>query len=387
MPKILLSSQFIKSSLTCPSGKKRIEFCDTAFPGLYIEVRSSNEGKGTYYLRYKNNHRKTCHQKLGRTYEITLGEARKRAKSLKAEILLGADPRAEAKRKKLTPTYKEFTTDQYIPYVKTRKRSWDKDQSMLKRIIPVFGDYRLDEMKRLQIQTFHTALRDDGLSAATCDHHIKLIRHSLNLAVEWELLDKNPADKIPLFMEDNNKERYMTDVELNRLLKVLDSYSNQTISKLMLFLLSTGARRSEALKAKWCDVDIDTRTWRIPAANSKSKKIHAKPLNEKALEILAQLKEEQSSEYLFTNIKTGKPYVNVNKPWYSIRKAAGMPELRMHDLRHNYASMLVNDGRTLYEVQHILGHSNPKVTQRYAHLSTKTLQEASESASLPLGHA
>ncbi len=388
MPKIQLSQQFINKSLTCPSPKSRIEYCDTTFPGLYVEVRSTSLGKGTFYLRYKNCHGKTCHQKLGRTYELTLGEARKRAKTLKAEILLGADPRAEAKRNKDTPLFNIFIHEQYLPYVKTRKRSWTYDESMFrKRILNVFGNYRLDEITRLQIQTFHTALKDEGLSGSSCDHHIKVIRHSLNLAIQWDLLKLNPADKIPLFKEDNRKERYMTEAEQARLVTILEAHQNRTIALLVLFLLSTGARLNEALKSTWENIDMENKTWRIPATNSKSKKIHSKPLNQKAIDILAELKETATHGHIFNNPKTGKPYVNINKFWWKIREAAGMPELRLHDLRHQYASLLVNSGRTLYEVQQILGHSDPTVTQRYAHLSTRTLQEAAETASRCITHA
>lgn len=93
MPKILLTPTIVKNSLICPEGKRRTEYCDTVVPGLYIEVRASSPGQGTYYLRYKDSTGKTCHQKLGRTNDITLPVARKRAKDLKAEIQLGSDPR------------------------------------------------------------------------------------------------------------------------------------------------------------------------------------------------------------------------------------------------------------------------------------------------------
>ena len=102
------------------------------------------------------------------------------------------------------------------------------------------------------------------------------------------------------------------------------------------------------------------------------------PLNDSAISVLNQL---GTDEYLFINRQTGKPYTTISKVWGRLRKKAGLEHLRIHDLRHQYASFLVNDGRTLYEVQQILGHSDPSVTQRYAHLSTKALQDAANSAS------
>jgi integrase len=152
-------------------------------------------------------------------------------------------------------------------------------------------------------------------------------------------------------------------------------------------LLSTGARLNEALSAKWDQVDRLTRVWRIPSAVSKSGKIRAIPLNDSALEVLGELDTEGSFEHLFVNRQTGKPYTTIMKVWGRLRLKAGLPHLRIHDLRHQYASFLVNAGRTLYEVQQILGHSDPSVTQRYAHLSTKSLQDAANSASLAMNGA
>jgi integrase len=388
MPKILLTQRFITQELQCPPTKKRIEYCDTQFPGLYIDVRATNQGQGTYYLRYKNAQSKTCHQKLGRTHELTLPQARKRAKSLKAEILLGADPRAEAKHKKLSITFSTFTADHYLPYIKTRKRSYANDESMLNlRLLDVFGDHPLNTIRRQQIQTMHTALREEGLSASSCDHHVKLIRYMLNLAVQWELIDKNPADKIPLFNEDNRVENYMSEEELRRLLTVMTNDKSKVICQLILFLLNTGARMNEAAQAKWEDIDSANCVWRIPAANSKSKRVKSVPLNQAAIAIIETMSASKKHAYVFANPKTGKPYVNINKPWRRIREAADLPHLRIHDLRHQFASHLVNSGRSLYEVQQILGHSDPSVTQRYAHLSARSLREAAETGSVGLGDA
>jgi len=274
----------------------------------------------------------------------------------------------------------------YVPYVRTRKRSYANDISMLNlRILDVFGDHPLNTIRRQQIQTMHTALREEGLSASSCDHHVKLIRYMLNLAVQWELIDKNPADKIPLFNEDNRVENYMSEEELQRLLAVLAKDKSKVICQLILFLLNTGARMNEAAQAKWGDIDTDTCVWRIPASNSKSKRVKSIPLNQSALAIIDAMIARRSTEYVFANRRTGKPYVNINKPWRRLREAADLPHLRIHDLRHQFASHLVNSGRSLYEVQQILGHSDPSVTQRYAHLSTRILQEAAETGSVGLG--
>jgi integrase len=208
------------------------------------------------------------------------------------------------------------------------------------------------------------------------------------------MLDKNPAAKVPLFNVDNKVEHYLNDAELARLLAVLRSPdSPRSVCQIALFLLSTGARLNEALSATWSQIDKQTRVWRIPASVSKSGKIRVVPLNDSALEVLAELKTEGKFENLFVNTRiskktgeevgTGKPYTTIMKVWSRLRLKlkAGLPHFRIHDLRHMYASFLVNSGRTLYEVQACLGHSDPKVTMRYSHLSSKSMQEAANSAS------
>lgn len=380
---IKLTQHLITNDLRCPEGKTRVELCDTDLPGLYVEIRATSPGQGTYYLRFRSAQNTTAHQKLGRTTEIDLVEARTRAKKLKAEITLGANPRGDAKKQKEVPMLDAFFAEHYLPYVKPRKRSWKRDAELYYlRIGPAFGKLRLNQLTRQQIQTFHTKLQGTGLAPATCDHHLKLIKHALNLAVDWGMLDKNPAYRIPLFNADNKREHYLDGDELQRLLSVLRTDENRAVCRIALFLLSTGARLNEALSATWAHVDRETRVWRIPATNSKSRRMRSVPLNDSALEVLEQVGTEGKYDHVFINLETEKPYTTIAKVWERLRNAAGLPQLRLHDLRHSFASFLVNSGRTLYEVQKVLGHSDTKVTERYAHLSTKTLQDAANSASL-----
>lgn len=196
MPVIKLSQQLIDHDLNITGELNRIEYCDADLPGLYIEVRSTSPGQGTYYLRYKDPTRKTCHQKIGTTKEMTLVQARNRAKELKAEIRLGADPRGEAKARKAVPTLDEFFTEMYTPYAKPRKRSFDRDVQLFGRIGKRLGWKRLNEINRREVQTFHADLLEEGLAPATADHHAKLVRQMLNMAVEWEVipsLKKHPS--------------------------------------------------------------------------------------------------------------------------------------------------------------------------------------------------
>ena len=386
MPIVKLTNDFLSDSLTCPEGKRRVEYCDSggrdSVPGLYVEVRDTSPGQGTFYLRYKDQNGKTCHAKLGRTIDIDLASARDKAKILRAQIALGSDPSSDKKAARAILTYSTFFEDHYLPFAKQRKRTWKRDQELFNlRLKDHFGDKKLNRITRAQIQTFHTGLRNEGLAGATCDHQIKLLRRSLNLAIEWGMLEKNPAAGFQLFNDDNKLEQYMDDDELRRLLNVLRTDGNRAVCDIALWLLFTGARLNEALQARWEHVDKANRVWRIPAATSKSKRVRSVPLNDSAIAVLDQLDTKDKFDHLFINRKTKKPYTTIHKSWVKLRTKAELPHLRVHDLRHQFASQLVSAGKSLFSVQQILGHSNPTVTQRYAHLSTAALQDAAGAAS------
>jgi len=379
---VKLTESFIATGLQCSAGKRREEMVDSVVPGLFIEVRAASQGQGTYYYRYKDINGHTQTKKLGRSIDISLFEARNLAKALRAEVALGGNPRAEEKAAKAVITLDDFFNDHYLAYAKSHKRSWGRDEELYRlRIKAVFGHKRLNQITRLQVQNFHASVLNEGLAAATANHHIKLIRRMFNLAISWDMLEKNPASRIQMFEEDNQEERYMNDEQLGSLMEVLKTDPARSVCLITTFLLATGCRLNEALSATWSQVDKDKRVFRVAAKNSKSKRMRPVPLNDTAIEVLNQLDTEGQHEHLFINKKTKKPYVNIAKVWERLRVKAGLPNLRMHDLRHQAASHLINSGSSLYIVQQILGHSDPSVTQRYAHLSMKSLNDASDNAS------
>ena len=140
----------------------------------------------------------------------------------------------------------------------------------------------------------------------------------------------------------------------------------------MLFrsLILTGARKREVLDARWEDFDFDRRLWRIPT--TKLGKPRHVPISDGVMSLLGMVPRVEGRAYVFANPATGKPYVSIFCSWDTARIRAGMPEVRVHDLRHSFASLLINSGRSLYEVQKLLGHTQVKTTQRYAHLDRKS---------------
>ena len=132
---------------------------------------------------------------------------------------------------------------------------------------------------RYQVQQFQNELSKSGLSPASQDHHIKLIRHALNLAVEWEFIERNVLKGVKLLNVENQLHDVATDEQLQRLVEILRTDHNRPVCNILMYLLSTGARLSEALTATWGQVDLEKGLWTIPASTAKSKKSRTVPLN------------------------------------------------------------------------------------------------------------
>jgi integrase len=374
-------TSIVPERLFCPEGKRHIEYVDKGGTGLYVEVRATSSGQGTYFLRYKDANGKTCHQKIGRTTDIDLDEARRRAKTLKAEITLGKDPRADEKARKAVPTFSAMFQE-YMKHAKVHNRGWKKKSQMYDlRIKEVFGNKRLDQITRREISSWHVGLREDGLSPAYSDRFLALLRHVLNMAVEWEMLEKNPATGVKLFNVDNRVEQYLNEDELKRLLKVLQTDKNRTVCLIVLFLLATGVRLQEGMQARWVDIDRDNKVWRIPAANAKSKHSRLAVLNTFVFKnVIDQLDTDGKYEHLFINRKTGKPFVSIAKSWDRLRCDATLPGFKLHSLRRTHASYVVNNGHSLLLASRLLGHTDPSITAKhYAVVANDSLRAASES--------
>jgi integrase len=383
MPVVALSSAFLGSDLIVPDGKNRIEYCDSVVPGLLVEVRATESAVPTYYFRFKRNG-KTAYDRLGSVRELTLTAARKLATQRKVEHAPFAKVGPEQKAVPGEMTLHVFWTDHYLPYAKLHKRSWQRDEQLYRiRIRPRFGDCKLSEITRYAVQKFQNDLSQEQLSPASQDHHIKLIRRLLSLATQWDFLQRNVLKGIPLRNVDNGVENYLDEVQIQRLVEVLDAQPLLMPTWILKCLLSTGMRVSEVTGGRWSEVDLDAGIWRVPAERSKSRKAMVKYLNDSAMFVLQQVGTRGKSEFIFPNAKTGKPYVTITRVWYGLRKLAKIPSnVRIHDLRHTYASLLVNAGRSLFEVQRLLSHQDPKTTMKYAHLSAKSLHEAANTASV-----
>ncbi|MCG6659830.1 tyrosine-type recombinase/integrase [Halomonas campisalis] len=355
-----------------------MDYYDTRVQGLSLKVLPS--GRQTYYLRYRDPRDKIVERKLGNGAVMKLSEARKAAQDILAKVAMGEDPFETRRTLKQVPTVAAFVETSYLPHAKSYKRSWKTDHCLLnKHILPAIGELHVDEVKRQHIVDIVSRLAET-LKPASVNRTLILMRYLFNCMLKWEVpgMTRNPTAGVPLLTENNKRERYLKEDEALRLFKALEASPNPHLLFIIAMLLLTGARKGEVLNARWSDIDLDKRLWRIEF--NKSGQTRHVPLSNGMLSLLDQLPRVEDNDYLLPNPKTGQPYTTLFRAWDNARRKAGLADLRIHDLRHSFASYVINQGHSLYEVQKLLGHTQVKTTQRYAHLTHESLLTAADTA-------
>ena len=378
MPIVTLDAQFVRT-VTCPEGKNKENYYDSSITGFILEVRSS--GGKTYAVRYRDSHNRQIQQKIGDTQSISFDKAKNAAKVIRSRVVLGEDPASEKRNKRDVPTLNDYFRDRFLPYSKGYKRSWKSDVSIFRNHLKAtFGHCHLDEISHQSVYEFHHGMLADGYAKATCNRALVLLKLLYNLGRRWKIpgTEQNPCTDVPHFEANNARERFLTVEETRRLRIELEKSDNPQLKNIIALLLLLGCRKRELLDSRWDQFDLERRSWRIPM--SKSGKARHVPLSSAALAVLAQLPRWERCPYVVPNPKSLQPFSDIFRSWNTARKNAGLPDVRLHDLRHSMASNLVNSGRSILEVSKILGHSQIKTTQRYAHLSQETLLAAVDAA-------
>lgn len=375
---VKLSAQFVREAV-CPPGKSKVDYYDSALKGFILEARSS--GGKTFYLRYHDSHNKLRQCKIGDAAAVSYDKARQKAMRLRSEVELGGNPLKERQALRAVPTLAEFIRETYVPHIHLYRRNFQSTLSFIKcHVLPRFGAKHLDEITTNMLAEAHQDLRTKGYALAHANKIPILLKIMFNLARKKGIpgSESNPADGVVLFNPNNAKERYLSAVETQRLHEALSLCGSAQFKSIVALLLLLGCRKRELLDARWEDVDLERRNWRIPM--SKSGKARNIPISDRALEVFQALPRWKGCPYVVPNPNTKQPFGNLYHPWDKVRREAGMPDLRMHDLRHTFASNLVNSGQSIYVVSKLLGHSQLKTTARYSHLADETLMSAVDAA-------
>jgi integrase len=382
MPKIAITRTFVEQAI-CDSGKAKIDYFDTEQRGFMLEVRCS--GGKTFYQRYTDDRGRERQYKIGPADALTLDQARKKARIVLAQALLGDDPQAKRRELREIPTLAELVRDRYLPHVKAYKRSWRTDETVFRvHILPLLGSMPLDQITGDAVADVVQRMRDKGYASGTTNRVLILIRFIFNLARKWKIpgVRENPTVGLNT-APDVQRDRFLTAEETKRLIASINIDENRSAAQTIMMLLLTGARRNEISHAKWDYVDWERRTLLVPVSKSGKPRVIA--LNGRAMALLRSISRQGDNPYIFPSPLTGRPCPSLHFPWTRIKERAILDDLRLHDLRHSFASFLVNEGVSLYVVQGLLGHTQPRTTQRYAHLAQDTLNQAAEVAATVIG--
>lgn len=274
-------------------------------------------------------------------------------------------------------TLDQFISGIYLPWVKIHKRSWHMDERVArKHISPFFGHRIMANIHREEIDAWLGEMLNAGLARASCNRFLAVLKAIFGAALERKLVLHSPCADIASFKIYARRERYLNSREAALLMSYL-SGSTQPQAYALRLLLLTGARKSEILQARWEDVDLEKGILLVPI--SKSGRPRPIFLSGAAREVIRII--PATSSWLFPAPRRDKPLSDIYLFWNETRQKLGLADVRIHDLRHTFASLLVNAGHSLYEVQTLLGHSDPRTTMRYAHLGTESLISAAESIS------
>jgi len=399
-----LKSEKIKSQ------EKPLEINDTELKGFTLRIQpvwkdksgNAHDGTKTYLFRYRASDGKQNRIVIGRHTDYTPTQAREKADELRRRWKDGKNLKPvkqanEAEQK--TYTLRSFFDEKFKPWVEAHHKA---SKATLTHFV-LFSDMAdkpINEYANTIFEDWKTARLNAKIKPSTINRNLSMIRSLFSKAVEWNIIEKHPLSKVkPLKVDPIPKTRYLSDEEEDRLMKSLDdrdedikssrdrynlwrsergyplypdlrtlSYADH-LKPMISMSLNTGLRWGELTSLTWADVDIQKAILTVQGLKAKSGNTRYLPLNSIAIDILKQWQKQQTSNPLVFPGKEGKQIDNLDKSWGKILKAATISNFRWHDLRHSFASRLVTAGIDLNTVRELMGHSDLKMTLRYAHLA------------------
>jgi integrase len=350
---------------------------DTAVIGFGVRVTAA--GHRSFVLNYRTYAGRQRRYTIGSFPDWSVAGAREEARRLKRLIDQGSDPLAEIAAERSAPTVNELI-DRFVEEHLPRKRS--KTQSDYRRMIelhirPALGREKVAAITWANIDALHRKITKAG-SPVAANRVVSVVKKMFALAVRWRMRVDNPAKGIE-FNTEHKRRRYPAPDELRRLGDALDQHPDQQAADIFRLCLLTGCRVGEAMAARFDAINLVSGVWTKPGSTTKQQTTHSAPLSAPARKLLDALRRRTNSEWVFPSADSVAGHrVSIQKSWRAICRAAGIVGLRVHDLRHGFASQLVSTGASLPLIGSLLGHSSPTTTARYAHLFDDPQREAVE---------
>lgn len=381
-----LTDRFVKSATT--GGRKSPIFMDDEVIGFGIQVRATGRKSFTLDYTFEGRRRRLF---IGDFPEWSTVAAREQAKRVKRDVDQGIDPLAVRDERRTAPNVKDLI-ERYLAEHVCRlapDSARDRRSMMMTYVMPFWGNRKVSDIRPSDVDHLLTEIakgRARKHKSRTKQKRLKplqppkptpiqanrvggAIRKMFNLAIRWEMRPDNPASGF-FRNPENPRERFLDVNEIERLSKVLADHENQRMADIIRLLMLTGARRGEVLNARWEQFDLDRAVWTKPAATTKQRRLHRAPISGAAVQLLRTVQANVAADcpWVFPGDAEGKPVQEIKRFWQDVREQAELKDLRIHDLRHTFASLLVSGGMSLPMIGKLLGHTQVQTTQRYAHL-------------------
>lgn len=350
-----------------------IDYFDEALAGFGLRVRKS--GRKVYFVRqrFKGSQRRVT---IGYHGAWTAETARTEAKRILGELATGQDPTEDVRKQKSAITVKalgeRFLSEYADVHLKPATRR-EYRRSVEIFITPIIGKQAVHEIERRSIAELHHGLRHIPYQA---NRTLGVLSKMFSMAEVWGLRadNSNPCVRIKKYREEK-RERFLSPTELRRLGRVLDQAEAECLSAVVAYrlLLLTGCRLGEIQTLQWKFIDFEQKQIRLPESKTGEKVIY---LTDETIAVLSSVPKLCGNAYVVVGSKLGGYLTDLQKPWRRIRKLAAIDDVRIHDLRHTYASQALALGQTLPLIGKLLGHTQVQTTARYAHLAADPVRRA-----------
>jgi integrase len=380
-------------------------------------LRIEASGSKTYYLRYTTEAGKRAMMKLGKTSDLTLAQAKKLAQQHRGEVATGGDPAQERKEARHNYTLREFLSGAYLSWAQANLKSGDYQVQRIAVEFAELLDRPLNKITQWDIEKHRSARlkgtigpkRKKPPKIQTLNRNTAALRGALSRAYEWDLIPENPLRKLKQMKEtEGARTRFFSPQEEAALLQAIEHRNERIradrrsanawrevrgyellpsldnarfvdyVEPAILFALYQGARHGEQMALLWTDVDFEAGEVHLRGETTKTRCSRTIPLARVTREALTAWRAQNpTATFVFENPETGKPYGQPKKAWQNLLDAAGIQDFRWHDLRHCYATKLVQAGVPLYTIAKLLGHKSIDMVQRhYGHLAQEDLVRA-----------
>jgi integrase len=365
---------------------------DTEIKGFGVKVLPTAQMSYIVQFRLgKGRSAKLFKKRIDAVGSISLEKARLRAEAWRDAASNGTDP-VKVQQTEAGRTFARLAED-YLERHADGKRTKVQDERKLKRnLIKTLGRKTIADITHRDIEDIHRRLKKSPYEA---NRHVALLSKMFSLAIKWGWIEKNPATGIKKYPEDP-RERYMDHDEMVRLTAALSAYEKEAVEKwpqenshhvieakcainAIRLMALTGARKGEVLSATWSQFNIATGIWTKPSSHTKTKKVHRVTLSPPAMELVSGIRGEAQNgeDFLFPSRRSSTGHLrDVKRVWDRILVLAAIKNLRIHDLRHSFASILASSGSSLIIIGRLLGHTQQSTTARYAHLFDDPLRDA-----------